>query len=138
MGAPSVLGRLGASHSTPFAANLRRGRVPGFGEIQEVAVSVHTELRNLLNQDVAAGGETTKNFVRFGNGDSDSEESLSESCRIPRSASSSFFFSSLARINSTWATFSTAQHEVGTQHGLESNFELAYYDVSVNRPGNRR
>ncbi len=87
-------------------------------------MSVHTELQNLLHQDAAAGGETTKNFVRFGNGDSDSEESFSESCRIPRSASSSFFFSSLARINSTWATFITAQHEIGTQYGLGSAYEL--------------
>ena len=114
--------------------------------IQEVAVSVHAELQNLRDQDAAAAGETTMNFIRFGDGDSDSEESLnfirfrngdsdaeessSERCRIPRSASRSFFFAALARINSTWATFITAQHEVGTQHGLGSNFELVYYDVS--------
>jgi len=88
---------------------------------------LHAKLPNLLNQDAAAAGETTTgmNFIRFGNGDSNAEESSSERCRISRSASSSFFFSSLARINSTWATCITAQHEVGTQRGLGSNFELA-------------
>jgi hypothetical protein len=104
---------------------------------------LHAKLPNLLNQDAAAAGETTTgmsfirfedgdsdsegslNFIRFGNVDSNAEESPSERCRISRSASSSFFFSSLARINSTWATFITTQREVGTQHGLGSNFELA-------------
>ena len=114
-----------ASHtaSVPYAGNLRISRVQ-----KVTAASVHAKLPNLLNQDAAAGGETSMIFIRLGRGDS--EESFSERCRISRSASSSFFFSALARINSTWATFITAQHEVGTQRGLGSNFELVYYDVS--------
>ena len=130
VGAPRPLFSAERLAILPFRATCEAAGSQVSESIQKVAAVCTAKLQNLPDQDAAAAGETTMNFIRFGDSDSDAEKSSSERCRIPRSASSSFFFSSLARSNSTWATFITAQHEVGTQHGLGSNFELVHYDVS--------